>query len=567
MDSQRPFLYLTLIFLGFMLWTSWQQYNAPKPVLTQNNAAAVSEQSAQQVQTSAASTAEVPNSTAVAAPSDTNTTDNTFLGSTVRIKTDVLDLKISTKGGDIFEADLPTYPVSLEEKDKPTRILSLQERNYAAQSGLLHSAIAGQDTSKLAPNHTAAYKAEQASYELTEGQDSLVVPLTWTGADGITVTKRYTFKRSSFLVDVEHVVNNGSKQLWTGTAYRQLKHGPAQSSGSFLTGVQAYVGGAYYQDEQYTKVSFSDMEEVNLQATNTGGWVAMLEHYFLSAWVPPQEEQNNYYTKVAKNLGVSSYILGSTGPLKQVAAGASYTFKSGFYVGPKDQDSLEAMAEGLDLTVDYGIFAFISKPIFWLMQAIHSLVGNWGWTIIFLTMLIKLIFFYPSAMGYKSMAKMKAVGPKMKEINERYAGKTDDASRQAKQKAMMDLYRKEKINPMGGCLPILIQIPVFMGLYWVLLESVELRQAPWMLWYEDLSIMDPYFVLPLIMGASMYVQQKLNPPQLGDPMQQKIFQFMPVLFTVLFLFFPAGLVLYWVVNNILSIAQQWYINNKVIGES
>jgi YidC/Oxa1 family membrane protein insertase len=259
--------------------------------------------------------------------------------------------------------------------------------------------------------------------------------------------------------------------------------------------------------------------------------------------------------------GVKGYVLGMRSPVLQVAPGATGTFSTGFYVGPKNQDILEGIASGLDLTVDYGIFAFISKPIFWTMQMIHSVVNNWGWTIIFLTLLIKLIFFYPSAMSYKSMAKMKAVAPKIKEINERFA---NDA--QGKQKAMMDIYRKEKINPLAGCLPILIQIPVFMGLYWVLLESVELRQAPWLLWYKDLSIMDPYFVLPLIMGASMWVQQKLNPPP-ADPMQQKIFQFMPIIFTVMFLWFPAGLVLYWVVNNVLSIAQQWYINKKIVGHA
>jgi len=262
-----------------------------------------------------------------------------------------------------------------------------------------------------------------------------------------------------------------------------------------------------------------------------------------------------------RQLGVASYILGMQGPVKQIAAGASDTFNTTFWVGPKLQDDLEAIAAGLDLTVDYGIFAFISKPIFWLMQLIQSFVGNWGWTIVVLTMLIKLVFFWPSAMSYKAMAKMKLVAPKMKEISDRYA-----SDPQGKQKAMMDLYKKEKLNPMGGCLPILIQLPVFMGLYWVLMEAVELRQAPWILWYQDLSIMDPYLILPILMGVSMYVQQKLNPPQV-DPMQQKIFQFLPFVFTFLFLWFPAGLVLYWVVNNVLSIAQQWYINKKIVGHA
>ena len=328
-----------------------------------------------------------------------------------------------------------------------------------------------------------------------------------------------------------------------------------------LGGVTAYVGGAYYHEGKYTKLSFADMEKTLVNETVPDGWVAMQEHYFLSAWIPPIEQASSYYTNVSRVDGVKGYILGMRSPAKTIAPGATDTFKSSFYVGPKDQDALAKIADGLDLTVDYGIFAFISKPIFWLMQLIHKVLGNWGWTIIFLTIIIKAIFFYPSAMSYRSMAKLKAVSPKLKEINERFA---DDPA--GKQKAMMDIYRKEKINPLGGCLPILIQIPVFMGLYWVLLESVELRQAPWLLWYHDLSIKDPFFVLPVLYGISMFVQQKLNPPQV-DPMQQKMFQFMPIILTVMFLFFPAGLVLYWVVNNVLSMAQQWYINKQMMGHA
>jgi len=275
------------------------------------------------------------------------------------------------------------------------------------------------------------------------------------------------------------------------------------------------------------------------------GWVAMLEHYFISAWIPGPEATNNYYTKFVPNR--SSHILGVSSPLLTVPDGKAGTFKSQFYVGPKTQEKLEVMSPGLELTVDYGIFSFVSKPIFWMMNKIHNVVG---------------IFFWPSAVSYRSMAKMKKLGPKIKEINNKY--KSDPA---AKQKATMEFYRKEKINPLGGCLPILIQMPVFMGLYWVLLESVELRQAPWIMWFKDLSVMDPYYVLPLLMGASMYIQQRLNPPQMTDPMQQKIFQFLPLVFTIMFLWFPAGLVLYWVVNNILSIAQQYVITKKIVGDS
>ncbi|MEN9432969.1 MAG: rane protein insertase YidC [Pseudomonadota bacterium] len=554
MDSQRPLLYLTLIFLGFMLWSAWQSDHAPKPVPAPNGIASTTTTNSATPTTNGA----VPNA---AINNANNTVVNNGQAQVITIKTDVLDLKISTQGGDIIEASLPTYPVSLERKNEPTRILDQNGRNYVAQSGLLHTAIAGQDTTNLAPNHQALYTTPQTAYTLPQGQNELIVPLTWTGANGVQVTKRYVFKRGEFHVQVQHEVQNNSNQLWSGSEYRQLKHGPYHATGSMLGGIQAYVGGAYYFEDKYKKIHFTEMESEPINLTTTGGWVSMLEHYFVSAWVPTQTEQTNYYSKGVTQLGNVSYVLGATGSVHQIAAGAKDTFTSVFYVGPKDQDNLEKLAKGLDLTVDYGIFAFVSKPIFWLMKAIHGVVGNWGWTIILLTLFIKILFFYPSAASYKSMAKMKAFAPRMKELTERYANDP-----QAKQKAMMELYRKEKINPLGGCLPILIQIPVFMGLYWVLVESVELRQAPWILWYKDLSVMDPYFILPLIMGVSMFVQQKLNPPP-TDPMQQKIFQFMPIIFTVLFLFFPAGLVLYWVVNNVLSIAQQWFINNKIIGHA
>ncbi|SEA97370.1 MAG: membrane protein insertase YidC [Candidatus Thiothrix putei] len=557
MDSQRPFLYLTLLFMLFLIWTTWQQDHAPKPPVAAASsvtAPASVDGAAQEVPVQS-SVAAIPGQVAPVPAADNG------VGQTLTVRTDTLVLRINTRGGEILETDLPTYPVSLDTPDKPVKILDLNGRNYVAQSGLQHQVAEGIDAKSLAPDHLAIYSAAQTEYTLAEGQNELIVPLTWQGANGVTVTKRFVFKRGSFLVNVEHEVNNQSTSIWSGTEYRQLKHGYAANAGSLLSGVQAYVGGAYFHDGKYTKLSFDDLDEKPVNETVNGGWVAMQEHYFLSAWIPQQDQETQYYSMVSQNQGVKGYVLGMRSAVQQIAPGATGVFKTGFYVGPKDQDMLESIATGLDLTVDYGIFAFISKPIFWLMQMIHGVVGNWGWTIIFLTILIKLAFFYPSAMSYKSMAKMKAVSPKLKEINERYANDP-----QGKQKAMMDIYRKEKINPLGGCLPILIQIPVFMGLYWVLLESVELRQAPWLLWYKDLSIMDPYFVLPLIMGASMWVQQKLNPPP-ADPMQQKIFQFMPIIFTVMFLWFPAGLVLYWVVNNVLSIAQQWFINKKIVGHA
>lgn len=554
MDSQRPFLYLTLIFLGFLLWTSWQQDHAPKPVLPTTT----TESSTVPAQTNPATA----NQTVPAVPNGAGSTTTTLgAGQIVRVKTDVLDLQISTKGGDVVAADLLTYPISLDEPDKPVRILDLNGRNYVAQSGLQHQPVNGQNADGLAPNHLADFTVEKTEYVLGADQNEVVVPLVWQGPNGVIVTKRYRLKKGSFDVTLEEEVKNNSAQPWVGSEYRQLKHGPSHVNNNFLTsGVQAYVGGAYYAEDKYKKVAFDDMKDP-LTATATGGWVSMLEHYFVSAWVPPQDQSNTYYSMENQQAGTPNYILGVRSPVREIAAGATDTFKSQLWIGPKMQDDLEAIAKGLDLTVDYGIFAFVSKPIFWVMQTIHSFVGNWGWTIILLTLFIKILFFLPSAASYKSMAKMKAAAPKMKEINERFS-----SDPQAKQKAMMELYKKEKINPLGGCLPILIQIPVFMGLYWVLLESVELRQAPWILWYKDLSIMDPFFILPLLMGASMFFQQKLNPPQM-DPIQQKIFQFLPIIFTFMFLWFPAGLVLYWVVNNVLSIAQQWFINKKIVGHA
>jgi YidC/Oxa1 family membrane protein insertase len=556
MDQQRPLLYFALLFLGYLIWTAWLQDHAPKPVIPEISSTTVT----QSIPTisgnrSTENRSDIPESVATAPPATTQAVlDNKVTikkSSEIHIKTDVLDLIISSEGGSIIQVDLPTYPISLEEKDKPVRVLD-RSKAYAAQSGLLSSS-----GKNLAPNHYAQFSVPQNKYELLAGSDELVVPLTWTNGKGITVTKRYIFQRGSFLVKVDEEVDNQSGVVWKGNHYQQLTHGPNNTS-SGMMGIQAYVGAAYYKEETYEKIGFSDMKDEKISDVIEGGWAAMLEHYFVSAWIPPKEQKNTYYTNYANN----RYIMGVKSPQQQIATGTKGVFNNQFYVGPKNQAKLESISPGLDLTVDYGVFSFVSKPLFWIMQSIHNVVGNWGWTIILVTLLIKIVFFYPSAISYRSMAKMKKLAPKIKELNERFKGDP-----QAKQKATMDFYRKEKINPLGGCLPMLIQMPVFMGLYWVLLESVELRQAPWLAWYQDLSVLDPFYVLPLIFGASMYFQQKLNPPQM-DPMQQKIFAFLPIVFTVMFLFFPAGLVLYWVVNNLLSIAQQWFITRQIeAGES
>ena len=568
MDQQRPLLYLTLAFFGYMIWAAWQQDHAPK-ILPPTSSTTSNIPSA----TSAAnntSTADIPQSldsgtTATTAPQ--NNTTIAGAGSIITVKTNTLHVQINTQGGEIQQVELPTYPVSLEKHDIPVLILD-REKQYSAQSGLKHKRVAGKKRPDLAPEHDAIYTSASSEYIMKEGMDSLVVPLTWTGSNGITVNKRFIFKQNSFSVAVEHDIKNGSSAPWSGSEYRQIKHGPAeQMTGGIFGGVRAYIGPAFYDFEdgkyKYKKLKFGDFDDADekLNKNIDGGWIAMLQHYFISSWIPPQEQTNLFYNYSDNtNSDNPNYTLGMITPAVTVASGANHTFKSTFYVGPVIQEDLEKIAKGLDRTVDYGIFSFVSKPIFWLLKKMYGIFGNWGWAIIFVTVTIKIIFFYPSAMSYKSMAKMKKLSPKMKSMQERY--KNDP---QAKQKAMMEFYKKEKINPLGGCLPMLIQIPVFMGLYWVLQESVELRQAPWLGWYKDLSIMDPFLVLPLLMGLSMWLQQKLNPPQM-DPMQQKIFQWLPVVFTVMFLFFPAGLVLYWLVNNILSIAQQWFINKKIVGD-
>ncbi len=568
MDQQRPFLYLSLVFLGFLIWSTWQQDHAPKPITPTNTTAQQQPNNSQTIPTG--SSVAVNGTDTI--PAATNTPTGNTQEKQIHIKTDVLDLYISTIGGTIVQADLPTHPVSLEEQDKATRIID-KELLYSAQAGLIYR---GSNGANSAPNHYSNFDTKITEYILQDGQQSIQVPLTWSNGKGITVTKTFEFERGSFLVKQIQTVNNQTEKAWSGNEYLELTHIEHSRSGSLLGGAIAYVGPAYFNNK-YTKVDFDDITDGVLKDLNSseinaladeekedrlvqGGWVAMLKHYFISAWVPSKEEINTYYTRY--NKARDNYIIGVKSPVKEINAGMTGSFESQLYIGPTDQASLAKISKGLDLTVDYGIFAFVSKPIFWVMSFINRhIVSNWGWTIILLTMFIKLIFFYPSALSYRSMAKMKKLGPKIKEISEKY--KNDP---QAKQKETMAFYRKEKINPLGGCLPMLIQMPVFMGLYWVLQESVELRQAPWILWYQDLSIKDPFFILPLIMGASMFIQQKLNPPAVQDPMQQKIFTYLPVIFTVMFLFFPAGLVLYWVVNNILSIFQQWFINKKIIGD-
>jgi YidC/Oxa1 family membrane protein insertase len=556
MDNQRLLLYLSLVFVLFLIWQAWQEQYAPKsPPSTQTQTKSMHESTAEQIPAEPSSKADVPQ-TAESLPATSKPSEQ-ISGDRVRIVTDKLDLDISTQGGNILRSDLLTYPVSRRDPDIPFRLLDDQDNLYVAQSGLLHDKIPGQATDPLtlAPSHHAIFTTEKNEFRMGEHEQELQVPFVWRGSNGVIVKKIFTFHRDSFLIDIDHIVINEGEKDWIGRQYRQLRHGPINEEDQPHF-IYTYTGSAYY-DGKYEKLAFDDMADEPLKKEISGGWAAMLQHYFVSAWIPEKDERNQYYSKVVSVNTSPGYIIGLRSEPLRIAPGETLAFESQLYIGPKLQNDLGNISEGLELVTDFGIFTVISKPLFWLLDYINSWLGNWGWSIIVLTLLIKLVFYKLSETSYRSMAKMRAVQPRLLSLKERYAG-----DKQKMNQALMELYKKEKINPLGGCLPIVIQIPVFISLYWALLESVELRQAPFILWIQDLSTKDPYFVLPLLMGVTMVIQQKLNPTPL-DPVQAKVMMVLPIVFTVFFAFFPAGLVLYWFTNNLLSIAQQWVIIRRV----
>ncbi|OOG23483.1 membrane protein insertase YidC [Thioalkalivibrio denitrificans] len=556
MDNLRPVLYISLLLVLFLIWQAWQRDYGPQPPPV--DPAEVAEVERDRPDAPEAAPAprpmDLPDAPAAEAQDVPVEAVPERDRGRIRVVTDVLDIEIDTRGGDLVRADLPTFPTSLRTPDDPVRILDERVRQYVAQSGLIHDRVPGIEHEDRAPSHHAIFSAPQQEYRLREGQDELRVPLTWTSDTGIRVTKTYTFRRGDFLVQMDHHVENHSDDPWIGRQYRQLRHGATPSRETWF--LYTFTGAAYH-DGRYEKLSFEDMATSPLDKDVEGGWISIIQHYFLSAWVPFEDEINQFYTRVVGTATRPEHIIGMRSEAQTAEPGESTTFTSRFWVGPKLQEQLRAVTPGLELTVDYGILSFLAKPLFWVLDKIHDFVGNWGWSIIILTLLIKLVFYKLSETSYRSMARMRAVQPKMMQLKERYG---DDKQRM--NQALMELYKKEKINPLGGCLPILVQIPVFIALYWVLLESVELRQAPWILWIQDLSTRDPFFVLPLLMGATMIAQYKLNPAPM-DPVQQKLMMALPVVFTVFFAFFPAGLVLYWFVNNLLSIAQQWYITRNI----
>ncbi|CAI8996644.1 MULTISPECIES: membrane protein insertase YidC [Pseudomonas] len=558
MDIKRTILIVALAIVSYVMVLKWNQDYGQAALPTQNVAAnAVPAGLPDTVSgTNTAASDDIPRAAGeTKAPAEVAVAASTDL---IQIKTDVLDLAIDPQGGDVAKLTLPLYPRRQDHPEIPFQLFDNGgERVYQAQSGLI-----GTNGPDASATGRPIFSAEKKSYQLADGQDQLVVDLKFS-KDGVNYIKRFTLKRGLYDIVVTYLIDNQSAQPWTGAMFAQLKRDASSDpSSSTATGTATYLGAALWtSSEPYKKVSMKDMDKVAEDKTKApitynvnGGWVAWLQHYFVTAWIP-QPGQNN--AVLARKDSKGNYIIGYTGPAMTVAPGAKAETSATLYAGPKSQAVLKELSPGLELTVDYGILWFIAQPIFWLLQHIHSIVGNWGWSIIFLTMLIKGIFFPLSAASYKSMARMRAVAPKLAALKEQHG---DD--RQKMSQAMMELYKKEKINPLGGCLPILVQMPVFLSLYWVLLESVEMRQAPFMLWITDLSIKDPFFILPIIMGATMFIQQRLNPTP-PDPMQAKVMKMMPIIFTFFFLWFPAGLVLYWVVNNVLSISQQWYITRKI----
>ncbi|GEA03184.1 membrane protein insertase YidC [Alteromonas sp. KUL17] len=536
MESQRSFLIIGLALVSFLLWQSWQKDYGPQPVVP------VEQQQTQETSQGVPSfnengSEDVPSSDSVPAAQPIAAAQSS--NRIIEVKTDTLDLRIDLLGGDVVSADLLKFPVE-QGSDIPYSLLRSGNGLYVAQSGLIGAQ--GPDASS---SGRPVYNAQSDYYEMTG--DTLVIPLTWKNNQGLSITKTFTFTKGQYDVNVSYNVENGTGSAATVQPYAQLKQVMEFEDDSNMF-MPTYRGAAYStEDDRYQKYSFDEIEDDNLRETTKAGWVGMLEHYFVSAWVPSQEQTNTLYSRNLKN---QYAVIGVLSPSESVAPGETKTLASTLYMGPKDQESLAKIARGLDLTVDYGILFWISQPLFALLTFLHSLVNNWGVAIILITIVVKGAMYWLTKKQYESMARMRNLAPKMQQLKDRFG---DD--RQKMSQAMMELYRKEKVNPMGGCLPLLLQMPIFLALYWVLMESVELRHADFVLWITDLSTKDPYFVLPILTGASMYLLQKLQPTTITDPMQQKIMQWMPVAMSVFFLWFPAGLVLYWLVSNVITLVQ------------
>ena len=528
MDSRRGLLVIALLFMSFIVYQQWQlDYHTPKPVATEQTVT---------------STSDVP-----ASSTGSNTviaTDTQVKGKVITLENDVFRLKINTLGGDIISSELLKYDAELDSNMPFVLLQNTPEHVYIAQSGLI-----GKDGIDTKAGR-ADYQVEGENFKLADGQNELIVPLVYQ-KEGVTYRKIFVLKRGVYDIAVNYEINNQSDKTIEVEPYGQLRHTLVDSSGNVA--MPTYTGGAYSSSEtNYKKYSFSDMENANLSVNTKAGWVAVLQHYFVSAWIPNQDADNQLYTLTDKANNIGS--IGYRGPVVAIQPNTTEKLTSKLWTGPKLQNEMGQVADHLDLTVDYGWAWFIAKPLFWLLTFIQQLVHNWGVAIICVTLVVKAILYPLTKAQYTSMAKMRMLQPKLQEMRERFG-----EDRQRMSQEMMKLYKDEKVNPLGGCLPLLLQMPIFIALYWTFMEAVELRHAPFFGWIQDLSAQDPYYILPILMGASMFLLQKMSPTPVADPMQQKIMNFMPLIFMVFFLWFPAGLVLYWLVSNLITIIQQQLI--------
>lgn len=542
-DYLRYCLYGILIILVFFLFQDWQKEHVSQvpdssKIISQNNYIPEAVQN------------NVSKSTLIRTESNSQVIPPVASEHIIHVTTDVIKAEIDANGGNIIQIKLLKYPDSLHSETPFLLLNNSPDTRYLSQSGLLSSN--GPDTSK----GQALYTSTKTDYVLASGEQTLQVPLQWKNAQGVTVTKLFTFTRNNYEIDMSYQIANQSSKPWEGNLYLQLlrTNSPPPNKAGFMS-MSTYFGAAISTPEKrFEKISFKQMANNNLNQIVVGGWMAMIQHYFISAWIPNKNETSQYFSRITDD---GLYTVGLIGPKMTVSAGEEKTTEAKFYAGPTIASHLEKIAPGLQLTIDYGWLWFISAIIFWMMQKIYDVIGNWGWAIVIVTLIIKLLFFHLSAKSYRSMSAMKKLQPKINALKERMG-----EDKQKFTQATLELYKKEKVNPMSGCLPILVQIPVFIGLYWVLIESVQLRQAPFILWIHDLSSKDPFYVLPILMGISMFLQQRLNPP-VADPTQAKIMMFMPIVFTLMFMNFPAGLMLYWFVNNLLSFLQQWFIMRRL----
>jgi YidC/Oxa1 family membrane protein insertase len=548
MDVRRISIMAALAVVSYLMILQWSKdYSGVEPSATDIPQAVIVGDTSVSALVSDDIATDIPQGNTVSSDTPAVTSAGTVTD-LVTIRSDELVIQVDLNGGDVVYTGLPKYPANINTPNVPFAILENVNRTYIAQSGLV-----GEDG--IDTKSRAKYTAEKAEYSLMG--DTLDVVLTHVTDAGLVVKKIYRVTKGSYLMDIRYEVENKTTATVRLNLFAQLRRdnsGDPSSTGGI--GMRSYLGTTFSTtNEAYNKVKFKDLEKDRFTETSTGGWVAILQHYFLSAFVPAANDVNNYYAQQGKN---GQYYAGYQAPTLVLGPGEQGSSATQLYVGPKDQDSLELIAPNLEKTVDYGWLWWIAQPIFKLLQFIHGLVGNWGWAIVLMTLSIKMVLYPLTASSYRSMAKMKKFAPKIQEMRDMYG---DD--RQKMSQEMMKLYQKEKLNPLGGCLPMVVQMPVFIALYWVLMESVELRQSPFIFWIVDMSVKDPYFVLPLLMGASMFFQMQMQQQPTMDPMQAKIMKMMPIMFTFMFLWFPAGLTLYWFVNNLSTIGQQYYVNRSV----